>query len=178
MTLMPHSAPRLHWGPCSLQASSRVILFRPPRVPCLLSGAPLSWSHFAPTGNMRPGRRHSPSVWTRMAEAEMSVVMVKYGIHRSCEGTGLRRTNPGYQPLILRAQGIQTQAGGDCELSAGAPRAVPGRGGGHLDLPVLEDARDAAVEASPREHGSDGVGQVQHGLHHRHHVLVGHTGHM
>lgn len=45
-------------------------------------------------------------MWTRMAEAEMSVVMVKYGIHRSCAGTGLRRTNPGCQPLILRAQGV------------------------------------------------------------------------
>ena len=32
-------------------------------------------------------------MWTRMADAEMSVVMAKYGIHRSCEGTGLRRTN-------------------------------------------------------------------------------------
>lgn len=79
-------------------------------------------------------------MWTRMAEAEMSVVMVKYGIHRSCEGTGVRRTNPGYQPLILRAQGIQTQAGGDCELSAGAPRAVPGGGGTSicLSLKTLE----------------------------------------
>lgn len=45
-------------------------------------------------------------MWTRMAEAEMSVVTAKYGIHRSCEETGLRRPNPGCQPLILRAQGI------------------------------------------------------------------------
>lgn len=68
-------------------------------------------------------------MWTRMAEAEMSVVMVKYGIHRSCEGTGLRRTNPGYQPLILRAQGIQTQSGGDCELCWGS-QGSPWVGGG------------------------------------------------
>lgn len=45
-------------------------------------------------------------MWTRMADAEMSVVMAKYGIHRSCEGTGLRWTNPGCQPSILRAQGV------------------------------------------------------------------------
>ena len=58
--------------------------------------------------------------------------------------------------------------------SAGAPRqSLPGP---HLNLPVLEDAGDAAVEASPREHGSDGVGQVQHGPHHRHHVLGGTQG--
>lgn len=51
-------------------------------------------------------------------------------------------------------------------------REVPAWGG-HLDLPVLEDATDAAVKAGPREHGRDRVGQVQHGLHHRRHVLSG-----
>lgn len=40
MTLMPHSAPRLHWGPCSLQASSRVILFRPPESLAFSQGHP------------------------------------------------------------------------------------------------------------------------------------------
>lgn len=43
----------------------------------------------------------------------------------------------------------------------------------HLDLPVLEDAADAAVEAGAREHGGDGVSQVQRGPHHRRHVLSG-----
>lgn len=31
---------------------------------------------------------HSPSVWTLIVEAVMSVVIVKYGIHRSCNREG------------------------------------------------------------------------------------------
>lgn len=47
----------------------------------------------------------------------------------------------------------------------------PGVVGTHLNLPVSEDAADAAIEASTRKHRCDWVGQVQYSLHHRCHTL-------
>lgn len=44
-------------------------------------------------------------------------------------------------------------------------------GRAHLNLLVLEDSVDAAVEGRPREHGRDGVREVQHRLQHRSHAL-------
>lgn len=92
----------------------------------------------------------------------MSVVMAKAGIHRSCGETGLGGPPP------CRRQPPPCGPGGPEPGRLQAPR--PSRGQ-HLDLPVLEDAVDAAVEAGPGEHGGDGVGQVQHGLYHRCHAL-------
>lgn len=43
--------------------------------------------------------------------------------------------------------------------------------GAHLNLLVLEDTVDAAVEGRPREHGGDRVREVQHRLQHRSHAL-------
>lgn len=44
-------------------------------------------------------------------------------------------------------------------------------GRAHLNLLVLEDSVDVAVEGRPREHGCDGVREVQHRLQHRSHAL-------
>ena len=41
----------------------------------------------------------------------------------------------------------------------------------HLSLLVQKHFVDAGVEGGAREHGGDGVGQVQHGLEHRVHGL-------
>lgn len=71
-------------------------------------------------------RRHPPSVWTRMAEAEMSVVMAKAGIHRSCGETGLggpppcRRQPPPCGPGGARAR----QAAGPWAFPGAAPRSA------------------------------------------------------
>lgn len=80
----------------------------------------------------------------------MSVVTLKYGSHRSYgdkdqgrEGRGLPRG--GWQ-------------GGT-------------RGSVYLNLLILEDTVDAAVKGRAREHGGDGVREIQHRLQHRSHAL-------
>lgn len=50
-------------------------------------------------------------------------------------------------------------------------QCMPGVVGTHLNLPVSEDAADAAIEASSRKHRCNWVGQVQYSLHHRCHIL-------
>lgn len=54
-------------------------------------------------------------------------------------------------------------------MKKGRDRA--GWGKAHLNLLVLEDSVDAAVEGRPREHGCDWVREVQYRLQHRGHAL-------
>lgn len=66
------------------------------------------------------------------------------------------------QPQVLQGQRLRSRRSGD-SCGEGQGRGRHGERV-HLDLLVLEDTVDAAVEGRPREHGGDRVGEVQHGL--------------
>lgn len=104
---------------------------------------------------------HLPSVCTLMAEEVMSVVILKYGIRRSCTHVTNMTTISSH--ATLRDLHLKLIRGLCLFFSSSL--------GTRLNLFALEHIANAGVEGRTGEHGGDWVRQIQELLKHGCHFL-------
>lgn len=98
----------------------------------------------------------TPSVWTLIAEAVISVVMLKYGNHRSWQWRGWKQKKK-----------HNTERHVSCDFARNVLYAHDAscwclkRSSPYLYLFVLEDWANAGVEGGSRKHGGNWVCQIQ-----------------
>lgn len=143
----------------------------------IYSSTEISWSHWT-LEKINHGKRgadaYLPSWWTRMAEAVMSVVTLKYGNHRSWWHrvykvdyltavflpTGFKHIRMNINMDRLCKPNTTWAAQGPSQTRTPGVRFFLS----HLSLFVLKHLIDARVEGRTRKHGGDGIRQIQHSL--------------